>query len=154
LLSRGTKEYLGGEAIPFSITAKKALENALREALSLGHNYIGTEHLLLSLIRMPQDLADEKLSAWGILNELEINENEIRQYIISGLSATSKIASERYIKWAIEIIRISEELLILEREIKRDGFSGNSFDEARTHLNNIKKFLTTRIGESILSDHK
>jgi ATP-dependent Clp protease ATP-binding subunit ClpA len=37
--------------IPFTHPAKKALELALREALSLGHNYIGTEHVLLGLIR-------------------------------------------------------------------------------------------------------
>jgi ATP-dependent Clp protease ATP-binding subunit ClpC len=37
--------------IPFTPGAKKALENALREALSLGHNYIGTEHILLGLVR-------------------------------------------------------------------------------------------------------
>jgi ATP-dependent Clp protease ATP-binding subunit ClpC len=38
---------------PFTSTAKKALELALREALGLGHNYIGTEHILLGLTREP-----------------------------------------------------------------------------------------------------
>ena len=37
--------------IPFTPRAKKVLEFALREALQLGHNYIGTEHILLGLIR-------------------------------------------------------------------------------------------------------
>ena len=37
--------------IPFTPRAKKVLELALREALSLGHNYIGTEHILLGLVR-------------------------------------------------------------------------------------------------------
>jgi ATP-dependent Clp protease ATP-binding subunit ClpC len=43
-------EPLTGQ-IPFTPDAKKALELALREALSLGHNYIGTEHVLLGLVR-------------------------------------------------------------------------------------------------------
>ena len=37
--------------IPFTPRAKKILELALREALQLGHNYIGTEHILLGLVR-------------------------------------------------------------------------------------------------------
>lgn len=42
--------------IPFTVAGKKVLENALREALSLGHNYIGTEHILLALTRVPDVL--------------------------------------------------------------------------------------------------
>ena len=45
-------EAIGGQ-IPFTENAKGVLEAALREALSLGHNYIGTEHLLLGLVRRP-----------------------------------------------------------------------------------------------------
>ena len=44
------KEDSGGQ-IPFTPRAKKVLELALREALSLGHNYIGSEHILLGLVR-------------------------------------------------------------------------------------------------------
>jgi ATP-dependent Clp protease ATP-binding subunit ClpA len=40
-----------GGHTPFARTSKKALELALREAISLGHNYIGTEHLLLGMLR-------------------------------------------------------------------------------------------------------
>lgn len=43
--------------IPFTPEAKKALEMALREALQLGHNYIGTEHVLLGLVREGERLA-------------------------------------------------------------------------------------------------
>jgi ATP-dependent Clp protease ATP-binding subunit ClpA len=42
---------LAGERLPFTPEAKKVLELSLREALGLGHNYIGTEHLLLGLLR-------------------------------------------------------------------------------------------------------
>jgi ATP-dependent Clp protease ATP-binding subunit ClpA len=50
------KNELGGH-IPFTPRAKKCLELSLREALQLGHNYIGTEHLLLGLIREGEGVA-------------------------------------------------------------------------------------------------
>ncbi|WP_164737165.1 Clp protease N-terminal domain-containing protein [Georgenia sp. SYP-B2076] len=39
-----------GDRLPFTASARKALEQSLREALALGHGYIGTEHLLLALV--------------------------------------------------------------------------------------------------------
>jgi ATP-dependent Clp protease ATP-binding subunit ClpA len=46
----GQQDEIPSGAIPFTPRAKKALERALREALSLGHNFIGTEHILLGLV--------------------------------------------------------------------------------------------------------
>jgi ATP-dependent Clp protease ATP-binding subunit ClpC len=46
-----------GGHIPFTPRAKKVLELSLREALALGHNYIGTEHILLGLIREGEGVA-------------------------------------------------------------------------------------------------
>jgi ATP-dependent Clp protease ATP-binding subunit ClpC len=51
--------------IPFTPRAKKVLELALREALQLGHNYIGTEHLLLGLIREGEGVAAQVLEKLG-----------------------------------------------------------------------------------------
>ena len=51
--------------IPFTPRAKKALELSLREALSLGHNYIGTEHVLLGLVRVEKGVAARILSEAG-----------------------------------------------------------------------------------------
>src|SRR5256714_1638315 len=48
----GSGEEVTSGQIPFTPRAKKVLELALREALSLGHNYIGTEHILLGLVRV------------------------------------------------------------------------------------------------------
>jgi ATP-dependent Clp protease ATP-binding subunit ClpA len=50
-------EALAGERLPFTPEAKKALELSLREALRIKHNYIGTEHLLLGLLRRDDRLA-------------------------------------------------------------------------------------------------
>lgn len=65
--------------IPFTPRAKKAIEMALREALQLGHNYIGTEHLLLGLIREGETVASEILEKEGI--DIEV----ARRAIISKL---------------------------------------------------------------------
>jgi ATP-dependent Clp protease ATP-binding subunit ClpC len=51
--------------IPFTPRAKKVLELSLREALQLSHNYIGTEHILLGLIREGQGVAAEVLTSLG-----------------------------------------------------------------------------------------
>jgi ATP-dependent Clp protease ATP-binding subunit ClpC len=51
--------------IPFTPRAKKVLELSLREALSLGHNYIGTEHVLLGVVRENQGVASRILLDLG-----------------------------------------------------------------------------------------
>jgi Clp amino terminal domain, pathogenicity island component len=52
--------------IPFTPRAKKALELALREALALGHNYIGTEHIILALTRVDEGVAGQILAEQGV----------------------------------------------------------------------------------------
>jgi hypothetical protein len=66
--------------IPFTPEAKKVLERALREALSLGHNYIGTEHLLLALAREREGLAAR------ILGELDIDAERVRTEVMAMLA--------------------------------------------------------------------
>ncbi len=53
----GSGEEITSGQIPFTPRAKKVLELALREALSLGHNYIGTEHILLGLTQENEGVA-------------------------------------------------------------------------------------------------
>ena len=62
--------------IPFTPRAKKVLELSLREALQLGHNYIGTEHILLGLIREGEGVAAQ------ILVKLGADLNRVRQQVI------------------------------------------------------------------------
>ena len=52
--------------VPFTPRSKKVLELALREAMQLGHNYIGTEHLLLGLVRENEGVASQMLSSMGV----------------------------------------------------------------------------------------
>lgn len=64
LVGEGDRKIDG--PIPFTDRSKKSLELALREALQLGHNYIGTEHLLLGVIRQGEGAAAEILSSLGL----------------------------------------------------------------------------------------
>jgi len=66
--------------IPFTPRAKKVLELSLREALQLGHNYIGTEHILLGLIREGEGVAAQ------VLVKLGADLNKVRQQVIQLLS--------------------------------------------------------------------
>jgi ATP-dependent Clp protease ATP-binding subunit ClpC len=63
LIGRGT--FVPSGHIPFTPRAKKVLELSLREALQLGHNYIGTEHILLGLIREGEGVAAQVLLNLG-----------------------------------------------------------------------------------------
>jgi ATP-dependent Clp protease ATP-binding subunit ClpA len=65
----GRGEEAPGGQIPFTPRAKKVLELSLREALALGHNYIGTEHVLLGLARERDGVAAQVLSDAGIFPE-------------------------------------------------------------------------------------
>ncbi|MCU0652037.1 MAG: ATP-dependent Clp protease ATP-binding subunit [Candidatus Omnitrophica bacterium] len=69
--------------IPFTPRAKKALELAAEEARSLGHNYIGTEHLLLGLIREGEGVASQVLLNLGL--DLNAVRNEIMELLGSAL---------------------------------------------------------------------
>jgi ATP-dependent Clp protease ATP-binding subunit ClpC len=66
--------------IPFTPRAKKVLELSLREALQLGHNYVGTEHILLGLIREGEGVAAQVLVKMGA------DLNRVRQQVIQLLS--------------------------------------------------------------------
>jgi ATP-dependent Clp protease ATP-binding subunit ClpC len=64
----GESEVTSGQ-IPFTPRAKKVLELALREALAMGHNHIGTEHVLLGLLREEDAVAVQILRAAGLAPE-------------------------------------------------------------------------------------
>jgi ATP-dependent Clp protease ATP-binding subunit ClpC len=74
--------------IPFTPRAKKVLELALREALKLGHNYIGTEHILLGLVRVDEGVAARILLDFGADAE------KIRNEIIRRLSGPGRRQQE------------------------------------------------------------
>jgi len=79
--------------IPFSAHAKEALRGALEEALELGHNYIGTEHLLLGLQREPGFASAEILGTLGVQKEAVRHEllEELRRFMQERQKQTPKI---------------------------------------------------------------
>jgi ATP-dependent Clp protease ATP-binding subunit ClpC len=78
IIGQGQQQPTGH--IPFTPRAKKVLELSLREALQLGHNYIGTEHILLGLIREGEGVAAQ------VLVKLGADLNKVRQQVIQLLS--------------------------------------------------------------------
>jgi len=87
----GQEEEVSGQ-IPFTPRSKKVLELSLREALSLGHNWIGTEHILLGLVREKKGVAARVLLDFGADAE-SISDEVIRQLGRPGRRAASASAS-------------------------------------------------------------
>ncbi len=69
------EEGTGGQA-PFTPRSKKVLELALREALQLGHNYIGTEHILLGLVRESEGVAAR------VMSNLDVDPDKVRREVV------------------------------------------------------------------------
>jgi ATP-dependent Clp protease ATP-binding subunit ClpC len=76
----GLGEQAPSGHIPFTPRAKKIIELALREALQLGHNYIGTEHILLGIIREGEGVAAQVLVKSGL------DLNRVRQAVLKRLA--------------------------------------------------------------------
>ncbi len=79
----GSGEEVTSGQIPFTPRAKKVLELALREALSLHHNYVGTEHILLGLVRENEGVAAR------VLLDFDADAEKIRNEVIRMLSGPS-----------------------------------------------------------------
>jgi ATP-dependent Clp protease ATP-binding subunit ClpC len=73
-------EHVASGRIPFTPRAKKVLELALRESLRLGHNYIGTEHMLLAVGRENSGVA------MRILWDLGVGEENLREAVLGALN--------------------------------------------------------------------
>jgi hypothetical protein len=107
--------------IPFTPRAKKVLECALREALQLGHNYIGTEHILLGLIREGQGVAAQVLVEMGV--DLPL----IRQRVtgIIGEGGSDRIESEEEVEgtalrgWELLVESLMGEVRRLRSDVDR-----------------------------------
>ncbi|MFF8880526.1 Clp protease N-terminal domain-containing protein [Streptomyces flaveolus] len=74
------------ELVPYGPAAKKVLELTFREALRLGHNYVGTEHILLALL--------EHEHGEGVLSGLGIGKEAIERYVTETVSQFLKAAEE------------------------------------------------------------
>ncbi len=109
--------------IPFTPRAKKVLELSLREALQLGHNYIGTEHILLGLIREGEGVAAQ------VLQKLGADLNRVRQQVIQLLSGYTggkgeAAPGEQTPQGSMVLDQFGRNLTQLAREAKLDPVIG------------------------------
>ena len=103
--------------IPFTPRAKKALELAAEEARSLGHNYIGTEHLLLGLIREGEGIASQVLLNLGL--DLNSVRNEVMELLGSALPGFSQGSPQAKTKTPA-LDAFGRDLTVLAKEGKLD----------------------------------
>lgn len=80
IIGKGQHQQRPTGHIPFTPRAKKILELGLREALQLGHNYIGTEHILLGIIREGEGVGAQVLTSFGLTL------NEVRKAVLDKLN--------------------------------------------------------------------
>src|SRR5438105_4022266 len=109
--------------IPFTPRAKKVLELSLREALQLGHNYIGTEHILLGLIREGEGVAAQ------VLQKLGADLNRVRQQVIQLLSGYTggkgeAAPGEQTPQGSMVLDQFGRNLTQLARDVKLDPVIG------------------------------
>ena len=90
----------------FTERSRRVLELSLREALSLGHNYIGTEHILLGIVRDNEGLASRVLGALGITAD-DVRNETIRQ--LSGPKAKPDLDAELVERVAKRVVDLLDE---------------------------------------------
>ena len=123
--------------IPFTLGAKKVLELALREALAFGHNYIGTEHILLGLVRL-----DDSVSA-RILADFDVDVERIRDAVIAA------IPERQPPRGVVSPVAPSElaSLAVMLEEAKRTLLEGQSF-QAAARIRELQRRLALLVQES------
>jgi ATP-dependent Clp protease ATP-binding subunit ClpC len=110
--------------IPFTPRAKKVLELSLREALQLHHNYIGTEHLLLGLLREGEGVAA------SILREHTNDLLRIRMAVLDLLPAGTQPAAARGRRWLRRRSEVPTTIADEPEELSTTPAADASLDEA------------------------
>jgi ATP-dependent Clp protease ATP-binding subunit ClpC len=131
--------------IPFTPRAKRVLELAVEEARSLGHNYVGTEHLLLGLIREGEGVAAK------VLLELGVDRKRVREETLKLLGGTpSNAPQEREERAETPALnQFGRDLTALAREGKLDPVIGreNEIERVVQVLSRRKKNNPVLVGE-------
>jgi ATP-dependent Clp protease ATP-binding subunit ClpA len=115
--------------VPFSPRAKKVLELSLRESQQLGHNYIGTEHILLGLVREGEGVAAQVLVKLGA--DLSRARRQVIQLLSGYAGGPEEAAGTRPVRPGVpEELREAEEQLAQVREQKVAAIEAQDFDRA------------------------
>jgi ATP-dependent Clp protease ATP-binding subunit ClpC len=149
VVTEGTSESY--EHIPFTPRAKKVLELSLREALQMGHNYIGTEHILLGLLREGEGVAARVLNSLGVTQDNvkeKVKELLAKQSYYSQPEKSQSVRNQR--KSLKMLLQYGRDLTSLAKEGKLDPLIGR-----RSEIERIIQILSRRtknnpilIGES------
>jgi len=145
LIGRGT--FVPTGHIPFTPRAKKVLELSLREALQLGHNYIGTEHILLGLIREGEGVAAQVLLNLGA--DLEKVRSAVIQLLSGHYGKQAESTEERRGGNGALIDEFGRDLTRAAREGKLDPVIGraNEIERVMQILSRRTKNNPVLIGE-------
>jgi ATP-dependent Clp protease ATP-binding subunit ClpC len=128
IVGEGDEPLVSGQ-IPFTPRAKRVLELALREALSVGHPYLGTEHLLLGLVRENQGVAAR------ILLDFDADAEKIRNEIIRSLSGPPmRPGSQAQLRAELEEVRAAKEEALEAKEY-----------ETAAHLRDLERRLQAQL---------
>jgi ATP-dependent Clp protease ATP-binding subunit ClpA len=111
IIGQGDEPPAGG-MIPFTPRAKKVLELALREAMALGHNYIGTEHILLGVVRENEGVAAR------ILLDFDADAEKIRNEVIRMLSGPT-YREDPQLRTEVERLRAEKEEAIEAKDFDK-----------------------------------
>ena len=142
IIGRGQQAPSGH--IPFTPRAKTVLELSLREALQLGHDYIGTEHILLGLIREGQGVAAQVLVNLGA--DLSRARQQVLQ-VLSGHTGVQAGARTRLVRMTVPgDLREAEEQLAAVRQQKQAAVDAEEFDRAAA-LRGQERKLVARVAE-------
>jgi len=132
--------------IPFTPRAKRVLELAIEEARLLGHNYVGTEHLLLGLIREGEGVAAQ------VLAELGVDRKRVREEVLKLLGPTTTVKTRKAKKEKSDTPNLDQfgrDLTQMARESKLDPIIGRESEIERVIqiLSRRKKNNPVLIGE-------
>src|SRR5438034_2944869 len=132
--------------IPFTPRAKRVLELAVEEARSLGHNYVGTEHLLLGLIREGEGVAAKVLLELGV-DRKRVREETLK--LLGGAPSTSASSEREERPETPALNQFGRDLTQLARESKLDPVIGRDKEIERVIqvLSRRKKNNPVLIGE-------
>ena len=120
IIGRGQSLVAG--QVPFTPRAKKVLELSLREALALGHHYIGTEHLLLGLLREGEGVAAQVLAGLGA------DHARVRERVL-GLLTSPREQADLQTQLVADLVSAAEGLTQVRRH-KEAAFDAGDLDRA------------------------
>jgi prophage maintenance system killer protein len=133
----GQGQQAPGGHIPFTPRAKKVLELSLREAMALGHNYVGTEHILLAMLREGEGVAAQALAGVGI------GHAQARERVL-GLLAGGRAQIDPPAQLATDFVTAAEQLTQVQQD-KEAAFDAGDFEAAAELRDREKQLLADKL---------